>query len=124
LAGERIVIFARTVNPPVYDSIVEHCLSAGFTPNFVYETMQLQVGLSLVAQGLGALLGAEYVFSTLPSDLVCKPIDGFDQLTVHLFTRADESNPLILDFMEIATEEAIRVQLHLAAMAGRSVDSD
>ena len=124
LAGERIVIFARTVNPPVYDSIVEHCLSAGFTPNFVYETMQLQVGLSLVAQGLGALLGAEYVFSTLPSDLVCKPIDGFDQLTVHLFTRADESNPLILDFMEIATEEAIRVQLHLAAIAGRSVDSD
>jgi DNA-binding transcriptional LysR family regulator len=124
LAGERIVIFARTVNPPLYDSIVAHCRSAGFTPNFVYETMQLQVGITLVAQGLGVLLGAEYVFSALPSELVCKPIDGFDELTVHLFTRAEESNPLILDFVEIAAEEAIRVQLHLAAMAGRCVEPE
>jgi len=87
-------------------------------------TMQLQVRLSLVAQGLGVLLGAEYVFAALPADLLCRPIDGFDQLTVHCFARADESNPLILDFMEIAAEEAMRVQLRLAATTGKTTDPD
>jgi len=113
LASERVIIFARAVNPPLYDIAVERCRAAGFMPNFVYETMQSQVGYALVEQGLGIMLGAAYVFTSLPAGLLARPIEGFDALTVHRFSRPDESNPLILDFIDIATEEARRVQLHM-----------
>lgn len=114
LAAERLIVPARAVNGPLYDSVVAHCHRAGFRPNFVYETMQSQVGMTLVEQGLGVMLGATYVFASIPESLTWRPIEGFDELTVHMFTRSDERNTLILDFIELALEEARRVQAHNA----------
>jgi DNA-binding transcriptional LysR family regulator len=111
LASERIIVPARAVNAPLYDSVVAHCRASGFTPNFVYETMQAQVGITLVEQGLGVMLGAAYVFSSLPPGLVYRPIEGLDSLTVQMFTRADESATLVLDLIFVAAEEARRAQL-------------
>ncbi|WP_429294951.1 LysR substrate-binding domain-containing protein [Paraburkholderia sp. CI3] len=118
LAAEKLIIFSRNVNPPLYDSVVDLCRGAGFTPHFVYETMQAQMGVTLVEQGLGVMLGATYVFASLPAGLRCVPIDGFNELTVHQFYRADEANTLILDLIDVANEEARRTQLRLNAMAG------
>ena len=110
LAAERLIVPARAVNGPLYDSVIAHCSRAGFRPNIVYETMQSQVGMTLVEQGLGVMLGATYVFASIPQSLTWRPIDGFDALTVKMFTRPDERNALILDFIELAIEEARRVQ--------------
>jgi DNA-binding transcriptional LysR family regulator len=117
LAAERLIIFARAVNPPLYDGVVAHCQLAGFKPNFVYETMQSQVGINLVEQGLGVMLGATYVFAALPPALDYRLIEGLGPLTVHMFTRAEEHNPLILDFIELAAEEARRVATRLSQSA-------
>ncbi|MGF6776283.1 LysR family transcriptional regulator [Paraburkholderia sp. GAS334] len=114
LAAERLIVFARQVNAPLYDAVVGHCRASGFTPNFVYETTQAQVGMTLVEQGLGVMLGAAYVFASLPARLRCVPIGGFDTLTVYRFSRADEANPLILDFLDIADEEARRAQQRMS----------
>jgi hypothetical protein len=81
-------------------------------PNIAYETMQSQVGIALVDQGLGSLLGAAYVFASVPASLVYRPVDGSDPLAVDIFFRADEHNVLVLDFIELATEEAHRMQTH------------
>jgi hypothetical protein len=54
------------------------------------------------------MLGATYVFAAIPAALVSRPIDGFDALTVGMFCRRDEGSPLILDFLELAAQEARR----------------
>jgi DNA-binding transcriptional LysR family regulator len=117
LASERLIIPARAVNEPLYDSVIARCRTAGFTPNVVYETMQAQVGITLVQQGLGVMLGAAYVFTSLPPGLRCIPIEGLDALPVHSFRRADENNGLVLDFIELAQEDARRFSLPPREMA-------
>ena len=108
LAAERLIVPAREINAPLYDSVISHCRAAGFIPNFVYETMQAQVGITLVQRGLGAMLGAAYVFASVPVGLRTIPIEGLDALPVHSFRRVDESRGLVLDFIELAQEEARR----------------
>ena len=115
LAGERLIIFERDVNPVLYDGVLAVCRAHGFKPGFVYETRQGQVGVSLVSQGLGLMLGAAYVFSALPGGLVLRSIGDMAPLTVQLFARSDERDPLILELMDLAAEEARRTQLLLNA---------
>jgi DNA-binding transcriptional LysR family regulator len=111
LAGERLIIPARAVNEPLYDSLLAHFAKANIKPNIVYETTQSQVGTALVEQGLGSLLGADYVFASVPESLVHCPVDGFDPLGVQIFFREHERSPLVLDFIELAVEEARRAQM-------------
>ncbi|WP_255365349.1 LysR substrate-binding domain-containing protein [Collimonas sp. OK242] len=111
LAGERLIMFERSVNSMLYDDVMARCRKAGFTPNYVYETLQSQVGISMVNQGLGLMLGAAYVFSIVPPGLTCRPIIDLDPLNVHIFTRADDADPLLMEFMELITEEARRMQI-------------
>jgi DNA-binding transcriptional LysR family regulator len=118
LAGERLIVPARSVNEPLYDSVLSRFANAGVKPNIVYETTQSQVGISLVNQGLGSLLGAAYVFASVPESLVYCPVDGFDPLAVKIFFREDERSPLVLDFIELAIEEARRVQMNGVESAG------
>ncbi|QEZ46564.1 LysR substrate-binding domain-containing protein [Cupriavidus oxalaticus] len=113
LAAERLVVPARAVNAPLYDALVARCKGHHFTPNFVYETMQAQMGIALVEQGLGVMLGATYVFSAVAQGLVYRLIDGLDPLVVHQFYRKSETNALILDFLDITAEEARRAQQRL-----------
>ncbi|PLZ01269.1 LysR family transcriptional regulator [Burkholderia sp. WAC0059] len=118
LEGERLIVPARSVNEPLYDSVLSRFAGAGVKPNLVYETTQSQVGIALVDQGLGSLLGAAYVFASVPASLVYCPVDGFDPLVVQVFFREDERNPLVLDFIELAVEEARRAQTNGLAPAG------
>jgi DNA-binding transcriptional LysR family regulator len=106
LAQERLIGSARVVNPPLYDSIVAHCQQAGFTPNFIYETTQVQVGVRLIEQGLGAMIGTTYLFSSLPKTLHYRQITGLEPVTVQMLSRTNERNSLILDFLDLAAEEA------------------
>jgi DNA-binding transcriptional LysR family regulator len=115
LAGERLIVPARAVNEPLYKSVLACFADADVKPNIIYETTQSQVGISLVDQGLGSLLGAAYVFTSTPQSLVYSPVDGFDPLIVEVLFRQDERNPLVLDFIELAIEEARRTQLNTCA---------
>jgi DNA-binding transcriptional LysR family regulator len=121
LAAERLIVPARSVNEPLYDSVLARFASASVQPNIVYETTQSQVGMTLVDQGLGSMLSAAYVFASVPESLVYGPVDGFDPLTVKVFFREGESNPLVLDFIELAIEEARRAQAGSSARAARRV---
>jgi DNA-binding transcriptional LysR family regulator len=109
LDGVRLIVPARSVNEPIYDDLLDSFARAGIRPNIIYETMQAQVGMAMVRQSVGLMLSAAYVFTELPQGLVAKPVDGFDQLDVHLFMRRDEARSLILDFAELAIEQAARL---------------
>lgn len=113
LASERIVMFERAIHPRLYDMVVADCLRAGFTPNFVYTTTQVQSGLSLASEGLGIMIGASYIFTTLPPELLFRPIGDMAELVIYAFTREAEDNPLLLDFIELVTQEARRIQIEL-----------
>lgn len=115
MVGERVIFFERTLIPQLYDGVVSACRNAGFTPNFIYETRQAQVGVSMVAEGMGVMLGAAYIFAALPPGLTMRPFGDMDQLQVHLFSRSDEGDPLAHEFMDLAAEEARRVQIRLDA---------
>lgn len=111
LAGARIIMFERRLNPELYDRLLATCAAHGFQPDFFYETSQAQVGMSMVGQGLGVMLGATYVFSSRPDGLVRRPIDGMDTLTVNVFSRGAEAEPLILEFITLLAQEARRIQV-------------
>ncbi|MCX4173885.1 MULTISPECIES: LysR substrate-binding domain-containing protein [Paraburkholderia] len=115
LAQERLIGSARAVNAPLYDSMVAQFQQAGFTPNFIYETTQVQVGVTLIEQGLGAMIGTTYLFSSLPKTLRYRQINGLEPVTVQMLSRTNERNSLILDFLDLAAEEARCAQTRATA---------
>lgn len=64
---------------------------------------------------LHALAIVAAVFAAPPEGLTTRPFRDMDALTVHLFSRSGESDPLILEFMDLAAEEARRTQITLDA---------
>jgi integrase len=51
LKDEPLIIFARSVNAPLYDQVVDRFRKEKVEPNFVYETAQAQIGLRIVGGG-------------------------------------------------------------------------
>lgn len=113
LDGEPLIFFERQVVPHLYDQLLGSCKRAGFLPHIVYETQQAQMGIAMAGEGVGVMLGASYIFTALPACVTLRPLADMPPLTVHLMTRAGEQDSLVLEFAEIAAEEALRVQLRL-----------
>ena len=108
LVDENLIIFSRTVNEPLYDAVLASFQRAKVVPNFVYETTQAQIGLRIVKDSGGLMLGADYVLRERHDGIVYVPIDGLPNLNVHIFWREQESSGLVLDFVEFLAETALR----------------
>ncbi len=48
LAGEKFVLYPRTLAPGCYDAVQQICQAAGFTPEIVHESNEISVSLSLI----------------------------------------------------------------------------
>jgi DNA-binding transcriptional LysR family regulator len=77
LVHERLITSTRAANAPLDDSIVAHFQSAGFRPNFVYETLQAQPGTTLIEQGPGVVTGAINLFTSLPQTIKYRFINAW-----------------------------------------------
>ncbi|KAE8761284.1 LysR family transcriptional regulator [Paraburkholderia madseniana] len=108
LLDENLIIFSRNVNEPLYDAVLASFQRAKVEPNFVYETTQAQIGLRIVKDSGGLMLGADYVLRERHDDIVYIPIEGLPNLNVHIFWREQESSGLVLDFVEFLAEAALR----------------
>ncbi|WP_206245108.1 LysR substrate-binding domain-containing protein [Novosphingobium terrae] len=106
LAREALMIFARSMNPPLYDQVIESFRKQGVEPNFVYETTQPQIGLTMAGEGAGLMIGADYVFGAARQNCVYRVLDGLPPLAVHIFWRRDETSGLIHDLIEGLIEKA------------------
>ena len=100
LAGERLVLFSRALNPVLYDTLLSHCRAAGLVPEIVYETSQAQSGPNLVRGGLGLWIVASYGASDLPDELVSRPLPELDAPIIAAFTRRGESSPVVRRLLE------------------------
>lgn len=101
LANEPLVLFDRTLNPVLYDSLVARCEAAGFSPRVVYATTQVHVAIDLVAQGLGLFLAGSYVFRHLPSGVVSRPLEASERLRLGAAWRANEQRQAITSFLDV-----------------------
>jgi len=108
LCNERIILQARELNPALHDAIRRAFECAGVDPHIVYETSQVQTGIQMARNGLGCMLLAEFIQCGLPPGMRSVPLTDMVQVSMHMFWRTNESNPLVLDFVELAIEAARR----------------
>lgn len=101
LAGRRLVLFARHLNPPLHDALVAGLARvAGAEPEVAYRTAQAHVGPSLVAEGVGLFVYASYVLRQLPPGIVSRPIAGLPPLELAAVWRGDARTPAVRAFLE------------------------
>jgi DNA-binding transcriptional LysR family regulator len=95
-----LVLFDRSVNPPLYDWLLEQFVHVGLEPRVVYATTQPQVGLDMVAEGVGLFVVASYVLRRLPAGVTTRPLAGFDTtLRIAAVWRADDTRPALRAFL-------------------------
>jgi DNA-binding transcriptional LysR family regulator len=93
LAGEPLLMFSRTVNPSLYDFVLNRFRRAGVEPNVVYETSQGDAGQNMVELGVGLWIVASYVIGArLPKRLVARDLAEFDEIRVGLAWRTDDTS--------------------------------
>lgn len=107
LKGERLVLFARVINPSLHDSVLALMRSHGLEPNLI-ETTQTSTGPRLVREGLGLFWMMSYIRDPGLEGLCTRPLDlpPESQITLGaLYRRDDSSLPvrrLIALFQELA----------------------
>jgi DNA-binding transcriptional LysR family regulator len=76
LAQERIILFTREINPPVYDAILRAFVRVGFSPRLAQEAPQVASAIPMVAAGLGVTLVPESLSRLHPDGVVFVPVEG------------------------------------------------
>lgn len=102
LASEPFILYPRADSPAIRDSIIALCHKAGFSPNIVQETGEMQTIVGLVAGGVGNALviapegyrgTGDVVFKTLAGD----DIPAWDMALTWRFD--NEESPVIRSFL-------------------------
>lgn len=78
LKGKPLIFFDRALNPKLYQRCVRYFEDAGFSPNILMETSQVQTGIRMASEGAGFFFLANYVVDELPDHLVAKRLSGFN----------------------------------------------
>ncbi|MGH3875638.1 MAG: LysR family transcriptional regulator [Actinophytocola sp.] len=105
LADESFVLYTRAFGPSVQDSIIGHCLAAGFSPRVVQEAAGVQTIVSLVAAGLGVSLLIAPTPPTAEQSVVYRPIsDDLPLWELALAWSADSPSPVLSRFLAVAEQ--------------------
>jgi DNA-binding transcriptional LysR family regulator len=101
LAGEKFILYPRSVRPGLADAIVAACEAAGFTPRVGQYAPQLSSTINLVAATLGVSIVPESM-RTLQSHVVAYlPIQGKPlHASLSIAYRAKEKSATVLHFLE------------------------
>jgi DNA-binding transcriptional LysR family regulator len=118
LAGERILLFARALNPRVFDAFVARCRAAGFEPDVAYQGVQAHVGPRMVAEGLGVLVIASWALPDLPPGVVVRTIDDVGyRLALCVAWRTGDDSPVTRTLVEAAVT-------HSRALSGHEISRE
>jgi DNA-binding transcriptional LysR family regulator len=103
LAQEDFVIFARRVSPRFYDSIVNACLSAGFSPSIAHESTSILSQVGFVACGLAVALVPRSVKHLHMPGVTFRELDQTIPLTdIALVWRSAPVSELAQRFIDVA----------------------
>ena len=78
LSEQKLIFFARRVNPDLYDLLKRRFLNVDVEPNIAYHTQVPMMGPQLVLNGIGLFIVADYALPVLPAGLGLKPITGIE----------------------------------------------
>lgn len=92
LKGERLVLFARVINPPLHDAVLALMRHHGLEPNLI-ETTQTSAGPRLVREGLGLFWVMSYIHDPGLEGLSVRPLDlpAETHITLGAVYRKDET---------------------------------
>lgn len=105
IAHQPLILFDRSLNPPLYDDLLRQLRLAGGRPNIVYETAQAGVGPRHVREGLGIMLIASYILNDLIPGIVQRTVFGFEPLHIRAYWRRTENSVVVLDFLSAVWNE-------------------
>lgn len=105
LAPEALIQFPRSINPSLYDEIVELCRSSGFSPRIVREATPKQTIIGLVSVGLGVSLLPACLANLRRSGVVYRPIRGRNlSIDTSIIYRCEQPSPVLSAFLAIVRE--------------------
>jgi DNA-binding transcriptional LysR family regulator len=76
LATEEFILFGRSASPAYFNSILEICQSAGFSPTVIHEVRHWVSVISAVAHGLGVALVPRAMISAHIAGVALVSLDG------------------------------------------------
>jgi len=104
LADEPFVLYTRSFGPAVQESIIGHCVAAGFYPRIIQEAADVQTIVSLVAAGLGVSLLIAPTPPTNEDAVVYRPIsDDLPPWELALAWASDNVTPVVERFLTVAS---------------------
>ncbi|HTV35257.1 MAG TPA: LysR family transcriptional regulator [Xanthobacteraceae bacterium] len=107
LAQERIILFERTINPPVYDAILAAFARAGFSPRLAQEAPQVPSAIPMVAAGLGVTLVPASMSCLRPDGVVFVPVEGPAlPAEICLAYRRTQRSAAVKNFVSVARRQA------------------
>ncbi|NVB82776.1 MAG: LysR family transcriptional regulator [Kofleriaceae bacterium] len=95
LHDQPLIVFDRSVNPPLHAWLLGRFAEAKLVPRIVYSTTQPQVGIDLVREGVGLFIVGSYVVRSLPRDLVMRRVSDLPPLQIGAAWRGDERTPAL-----------------------------
>lgn len=100
LAAEDLVLFARRLNPKLYDYVIGKLQAAGVDPKIRYTVSQALAGPKYVQDGLGLFIHASYVLDDLPHGVVRQPLAEFPEILLSVVWRGDRRTAAVRAFLD------------------------
>jgi len=103
LEHESFVAYGRSYAPGFYDRWVQIFTAAGFCPNVVQETGEMETMLAMVAAGLGVAVAPQGLVRRQVRNVAVRHLPPKSALSeIGLALRSDHDNPLIHKLSQIS----------------------
>lgn len=97
-----LILFDRTLNPPLYDAWMARFADAGIAPNIVFTTKQVQTALTMAQDGSGFFLVASYIVEPLPAGFRLLRLTGFNnEIAIGAAWHEDNKTRLLADYLAL-----------------------
>lgn len=105
LSNSPFILTPRNIGTGYYDSIINICIAANFSPHIIQEVNDLHELISLVSTGLGVSIVPKSLIQYKKSGVVFKKLND-DQFRVDtaLVYKCAETSPVVYNFIKLARE--------------------
>lgn len=111
LADEPLVIFPRRHGPAGYDLIVQMCIEAGFRPQVVQETVEINAVIGLVNAGMGISIVPASIRQLRIEGIRYIPLVGDHPIwNLSIAWRRENDSPVVSVFLDVARKISARMR--------------
>ena len=108
LKGQPMIMYARSIQPLLYDSILACCEKSGFRPEITQEARTKHSTTALVAAGLGVAIVPESSKMLRREGVVYLPIaDPLPMIDIAMIWKAGDDSPLLGRFLDTVRQHCL-----------------